>query len=87
MLGGGDPELVVEAVVPDLGHVVPVVDDAVLDGVGELEHSLLGLRLLAHVGLFVVHAHHDVVVLGGADDRGEGRPGGVVSGQTGLAHS
>jgi len=30
---GGDSQLVVEGVVPDLLHVVPVGDDAVLDGV------------------------------------------------------
>ena len=33
MLLGGDTQLVVEGVVPDLLHVVPVGDDAVLDGV------------------------------------------------------
>ena len=27
---------------PDLGHIVPIVDDAVLDGVGQLEDALLG---------------------------------------------
>lgn len=32
----GDPELVVESVVPDLLHVVPVGDDAVVDRVLEV---------------------------------------------------
>ena len=32
-LVGGDSQFVVEGVVPDLLHVVPVGDDAVLDGV------------------------------------------------------
>lgn len=79
MFGGGDSEFVVEAVVPDLGHVFPVVHDAVFDGVGELEHSLLGSGLCAHVDFLAVHADHDVLVLGAADDGGEGGAGGVVS--------
>ena len=33
VLLGGDTQLVVEGVVPDLLHVVPVGDDTVLDGV------------------------------------------------------
>lgn len=72
MLGGGDSEFVVEAVMPDLGHVVPVVDDTVLDGVGQLEDSLLGLGFFSDICLFVVHADHYILVLGSADDGGEG---------------
>merc|ERR1719356_631665 len=43
VLLGGNAELVVEGVVPDLLHVVPVGDDAVLDGVLQREDSSLGL--------------------------------------------
>ena len=45
MLVGSDSEFVVEAVMPYFFHVVPVVDDAVLDGEAELEDTLLGLSL------------------------------------------
>lgn len=72
VLGGGYSELVVEAVVPDLGHVVPVVDDTVLDGVGELQNSLLGLGLLADEHFLVVHANHDILILWAANNGGEG---------------
>ena len=47
VLLGGDTELVVEGVVPDLLHVVPVGDDTVLDGVFEREDTTLGLSLVA----------------------------------------
>jgi len=87
VLGRGDSELIVEAVMPDLGHVFPVVDDTVLDGIGELEDTLLGLGLFSDIGLFAVEANHDVIVFGSADDGGEGGSGGVVSGQAGLAHT
>ena len=54
---GGDAQLVVKGVVPDFLHVVPVGDDAVLDGVFEGEHSSLGLGFVAHVGVSLLHAH------------------------------
>merc|ERR1712070_960458 len=52
----GDTELVVEGVVPDLLHVVPVGDDAVLDRVLEREDTTLGLRLVANVRVLLAHA-------------------------------
>ena len=42
----GDSELVVEGVVPDLLHVVPVGDDTVLDGVLKGKDTTLGLGLV-----------------------------------------
>ena len=39
VLLGGDTQLVVEGVVPDLLHVVPVGDDAVFDGVLQGENT------------------------------------------------
>ena len=59
VLLGRDAELVVEGVVPDLLHVVPVGHDAVLDGVLEREHAALRLGLVADVGVLLVHADHD----------------------------
>ena len=47
VLLGRDAQLVVVCVVPDLLHVVPVGDCAVLDGVLKREHAALGLRLVA----------------------------------------
>jgi len=68
VLGGSHSELVVEAVVPDFSHIVPVVDDTVFDGVAELEDTLFGLCFFPDVYVLVAHANHDVVVFGSADD-------------------
>ena len=54
---GGDAELVVEGVVPDLLHVVPVGDDAMLDGVLQGEHAAFGLCFVSDVGVSLLHAH------------------------------
>merc|ERR1712004_896922 len=87
LLLGGNAELVVEGVVPDLLHVVPVGDDSVLDGVLQGEDTPLGLGLVTDVGILLSHADHDTLVTGTSNDGGEDGPGGVVSGEAGLAHA
>merc|ERR1719273_1180658 len=83
----GNTELVVEGVVPDLLHVVPVGDDAVLNGVLQGKDTPLGLGLVTDVGVLLSHADHDTLVTGTSNDGGEDGPGGVVSGEAGLAHA
>ncbi|KFZ66086.1 hypothetical protein N338_07072, partial [Podiceps cristatus] len=58
VLLGSHAQLVVEGVVPDLLHVVPVGDDAVLDRVLQREDPPLALRLVPHVAVLLPHAHH-----------------------------
>jgi len=59
----------------------------VLDGVLQGEDTSLGLGLVADVGVLLSHTDHDSLVTGATDDGGEDGPGGVVSGETGLAHA
>ena len=49
VLFGRDTQLVVEGVVPDLLHVVPVGDDTVLDRVLQREDTTLGLSLITRM--------------------------------------
>ena len=56
-------QLVVESVMPDLLHVVPVGHDAVLDWVSEGEDTTLALCLIANVGVFLAHTNHDTTLL------------------------
>ncbi|KFP54339.1 hypothetical protein N323_03673, partial [Cathartes aura] len=58
VLLGSHAQLVVEGVVPDLLHVIPVGDDAVLDGVLQGEDPPLALRLVPYVAVLLPHAHH-----------------------------
>ena len=53
VLLGGNTELVVEGVVPDLLHVVPVGDDTVLDRVLQGEDASLGLSLVSDIGVLL----------------------------------
>merc|ERR1712106_1318858 len=47
----GNTELIVEGVVPDLLHIIPVGDDSVLNGVLEGEDTSLGLSLISNIGI------------------------------------
>merc|ERR1712178_74095 len=71
LLLGGDTELVVEGVVPDLLHVIPVGDDSVLNGVLQGEDTPLGLGLVTDIGILLSHTDHDSLVTGTADNGGE----------------
>ena len=84
---GSDTELVVESVVPDFLHVIPVSDDTVLDGVFQGEDTTLGLGFVSDVGVLGTHTDHDSLVTGTADDGGVDSAGSVISGETGLNKS
>merc|ERR1719198_2359876 len=83
----GDAELIVERVVPNLLHVIPVRDDSVLDGVLQRQHTALALGLVPDVAVFLVHANHDAWHLRAAHDGREHRPGRVVTSEARLAHA
>ena len=61
VLLGGHTQLIVEGVMPDLLHVVPVGDDSMLDGVLEGEDTPLGLGLVSNIGVLLAHANHDTL--------------------------
>ena len=84
---GGDTELVVEGVMPDLLHIIPVGDDAVLDGVLQGEDTSLALGLVSNIGVLLSHTDHDTLMPGSSDDGGEDSSGSVISGKTSFAHS
>jgi hypothetical protein len=58
VLLGSHSELVVEGVMPDLLHVVPVGDDSMLDGVLQGQDAPLTLGLVPHVTTLPAHANH-----------------------------
>merc|ERR1712045_538919 len=62
VLLGGNTEFIVEGVMPDLLHVIPVGDDAVLNWVLQSEDTPLGLSLISNIGVFLAHTNHDTLV-------------------------
>lgn len=59
MLFGSDSEFIVITVMPDLSHVVPIDNDAMLDRVLDVKNALLLLSLLADIGVLLIHPNHD----------------------------
>merc|ERR1711886_23055 len=83
----GNSQLVVEGVMPDLLHIIPVGDDSVLNGVLQGEDTSLGLGLVTDIGVLLSHTDHDSLVTGTADNGGEDSSGSVISGESSLAHA
>ena len=57
----GDTELVVEGVMPDFLHVIPVGDNTVLNGVFQGKNTSLALGLVSYVGVLLTHTDHDTL--------------------------
>merc|ERR1711875_44314 len=83
----GNTELVVEGVVPDLLHIIPVGDDSVLNGVLEGKDTSLGLSLVSNIGILLSHTNHHTLVARTASNGGEVCSGRIISSKSSLAHA
>merc|ERR1712042_20921 len=80
-------ELIVEGVVPDLLHIIPVGDDSVLNGVLEGKDTSLGLGLISNIGILLSHTDHHTLVAGTSNNGGEDSSRSVISSKSSLAHA
>merc|ERR1739848_620573 len=83
----GNTEFIVEGVMPDLLHIIPVGDDTMFNGVLQGEDTSLGLSFISNIGIFLSHTDHDTLMTGASNDGGEDGPWGIISGESSLAHS
>merc|ERR1719245_611780 len=83
----GNTEFIVEGVVPDLLHVIPVGDDSMFNGVLEGEDTSLGLGLISNIGILLSHTDHHTLVARTANNGGEDSSGSVISSKSSLAHA
>merc|ERR1719233_778402 len=83
----GNAELIVEGVVPDLLHVIPVGDDSVLNGVLQGEDTSLGLGFISNIGILLSHTDHHTLVAGTSNNGGEDSTGSIISSKSSLAHA
>merc|ERR1719430_2377031 len=83
----GHTELIVEGVMPDLLHVIPVGDDAMFHGVLQGKNTPLGLGFITYIGILLSHTNHDTLVSWAANDGGEDSSGSVISSESCFAHS
>merc|ERR1711970_715295 len=76
---GGNTELIVECVMPDLLHIIPVGDDSMLNGVLKGEDTSLGLSLISNIGIFLSHTNHHTLVARTSNNGGEDSTGSIIS--------
>merc|ERR1711955_114589 len=84
---GGNTEFIVECVMPDLLHIIPVGDDSVLNRVLKGEDTSLGLSLISNIGILLSHTDHDTLVSWSSNNGWEDGSGSVISGESSLAHA
>merc|ERR1719481_2105986 len=87
LLLGGNTELIVEGVVPDLLHIIPVGDDSVLNGVLQGEYTSLGLSLISNIGILLSHTDHDTLMSWSSNNGWEDSSWSIISGKTSFAHA
>merc|ERR1712096_130177 len=64
----GNTEFIVEGVMPDLFHIIPVGDDTVFNGVFQGQDTSLGLGFISNVAVFLSHTDHDTLMSWSSDD-------------------
>merc|ERR1719470_441589 len=80
-------ELIVEGVVPDLLHVIPVSDDSMHHWVLEGEDTSLGLSLISNIGILLSHTNHHTLVARTSNNGGEDSTRSIISSKPSLAHA
>merc|ERR1711931_154487 len=87
LLLGGNTEFIVEGVMPDLLHIIPVGDDTVFNGVLQGEDTSLGLGFITDIAVFLTHTNHNTLMARTANNGWEDGSWCFVSGETGLNKS
>ncbi|WVZ98735.1 LOW QUALITY PROTEIN: hypothetical protein U9M48_044135 [Paspalum notatum var. saurae] len=77
-------ELIVEGVVPDFLHVIPVVDDAMLNWILQCQDASLCLSFITDVGILLAHANHDTSMAWSSHNAGEDSSWCIITGKTCL---
>merc|ERR1711979_52086 len=62
LLFRGNTEFIVEGVMPDFLHIIPVGDDTVFNWVFQGKNTSLGLPMVSNIGILLTHTNHDTLV-------------------------
>merc|ERR1712054_459960 len=83
----GNTELIVEGVVPNLLHIIPVGDDSMFNWVLEGEDTSLGLSFISNIGILLSHTNHHTLVTGTSNNGWEDSSWSVISSKSSFAHA
>lgn len=71
MLRRCNSKFVIETVVPNSLHIIPVLNNAMLNRIAQLQNALLSLCFLPDIELFVAHSHNPILILWSPDNGGK----------------
>ena len=77
-------ELIGEDIVPDFLHVVPVLDNTLLDGFINLENTSLLQGLISKESFNLLRSHEDTTIRGFTDNCGNDSSWDVLTSETSL---
>uniref|UniRef100_A0A7N0V1H7 Uncharacterized protein n=1 Tax=Kalanchoe fedtschenkoi TaxID=63787 RepID=A0A7N0V1H7_KALFE len=80
-------KLIVECMMPDLLHIIPVADNTMLDGVLQCEDTSLRLGFVTDICILLSHTNHDTSVSWSTNYTGENCPGCIITSKPSLHHT
>merc|ERR1712215_111026 len=83
----GNTEFIVEGVMPDLLHIIPVGDDSMFNWVLQGEDTSLGLSFISNIGILLSHTDHHTLVAGTSNNGGEDSTGSIITSKASFAHT
>merc|ERR1719486_1679749 len=83
----GNTEFIVEGVVPDFLHIIPVGDDTVFNWVFQGKDTSLRLSLISYIGILLTHPNHDTLVAWATNNGWEDSSWSVITSKSSFAHA
>merc|ERR1712198_414554 len=80
-------KLIIEGVVPDLLHVIPVSDDTMFNRILQSEDTSLGLSLISNICILLTHANHYTLVTGTTNNGWKDSTRSIISSKASFAHT
>ena len=85
MLFWCNSQFVEECMMPDSFHIIPVVDNTILDWVFQVEDTSLGLGFITNISFFAVHTNHYAWILGSSNNCWEATSWSIITSNTSFA--
>merc|ERR1711941_85431 len=80
-------EFVVESMMPDFFHIIPVGNNTVFNWVFQGKDTSFGLSFITDIGIFLSHTDHNTGMSWATNNRWENSTWSIISSETGFAHS
>ncbi|KAL0911663.1 hypothetical protein M5K25_019818 [Dendrobium thyrsiflorum] len=82
----GNTEFIVEGVMPNLFHIIPVAYNSMFNGIFQGKDTSFGLGFISHISILLAHANHDTSVTRSANNAWEHSPGRIITSKSSLAN-